>query len=135
MSAEKSRNEATSAVEDLFEPGETVVAVLPFTQVPRLKGATRYGIRQRARRYRPLVLTNRRLFVLETGRTPRPRGVITQFRHADVDVVQYTPPRTFGLRTLVLDLAGTGEVPFIVGRLELDDADVLVATLGSADAR
>jgi hypothetical protein len=132
MSAEKSRNEATSAVEELFEPGESVIAVLPFTQVPRLKGATRYGIRQRTRRYRPLVLTNRRLFVLETGRTPRPRGLIAQLPHADVDVVKYTPPRSFGLRTLVLELAGFGDVPFIVGRLERDDADVLVATLGHA---
>jgi hypothetical protein len=135
MSADKSRDEVISAVEDLFEPGETVVAVLPFTQVPKLKGATRYGMRQKSRRYRPLVLTNRRLFVLETGRTPRPRGLIAQYRHPGVAVVEYSPPRSFGLRTLVLDLAGTGEVPFIVGRLELADADVLVATLGPPRGR
>jgi hypothetical protein len=133
MSAKKSRDEATTAVADLLDPGETVVAVLPFTQVPRQPKGSRYGIRQRSRRYRPLVLTNRRLFILETGRTPRPRMLLAEFPHADVDVVRVTPGR-FGLSTMVLDLAGVGEVPFIVGRLEQDDADVLVATLGRAGA-
>jgi len=136
MSAEKSRNEVVSKVQDSFEPGENVIAVLPFTAVPRKAKAPREGIRQRTRRYRPLVLTNRRLFVLDSGpRTPSPRRVLAVFPHADIDVVGVTPRRFSGVTTLLLDLAGIGEIPFIVGKYEQADADVLVATLGRAEAQ
>jgi hypothetical protein len=133
MSKERSHRDATAAVEALLESGEVVEAILPFAAVPKgRRGSSdrgRVGIRQKYRRYRPIVMTDRRLFVLETGRTPHPRGVLAEFRHRDVGVVSVTPGR-FGVSTLVLDLNGVGEIPFVTGRLETEDLATLLAVLG-----
>jgi hypothetical protein len=135
MNAAKSRQQVVSVVDDLLDAGENVIAVLPFTAVPRKPKAPREGMQQRTRRYRPLVLTTRRLFVLDSGpRTPSPRGVLAVFGSRDVGVVSVTPRRFSGVTTLLLDLAGVGQIPFIVGKHEQSDADVLVATLGHTNA-
>jgi hypothetical protein len=134
MDYAKSCADVTAVVEERLEPGETVEGVLPFALVPRQPkhaGGTRVGIRQRSRRYRPIMITDRRLFLLDTGRTPYPRGVLAEFRNRDVGVVQVTPGR-LGTSTVVLDLGGMGEIPFVVGRYETNDLARLVAVLGPA---
>jgi hypothetical protein len=118
--------------------GETVVAVLPFVTTrkrpkspgaPRGKaGKVRTGIYQSWRRYRPLVLTDRRLFVFETGHTPNPRAVLAQFALSDLEVVSVTTNRSS--TSFVLEIPAVGRVPFDAGRREQRDAAILVASLG-----
>jgi hypothetical protein len=102
--------------------------MLPFAAIPKRakgpEGKVRTGVRQSWRRYRPVVMTDRQLFLFDTGRTPHPRGVLAQFPLADVHFVE-TKPARFGQRVLVLDLPGLGPVPFEIGRLERDDAVAL----------
>jgi hypothetical protein len=104
--------------------GERVVAMLPFANTPRrAKGPTgrvRVGIWQSARRYRPIVLTDRRLFVLDARRTPHPQGVLAEFPAELVKVARLVPG-TLARQTLVLDLPGEGEIPFELGRLDVVD--------------
>ena len=112
-------------VQDRLRPREQVVAVLPFASTPKRprgpESKTREGIYQSYRRYRPLVLTDRRLFVLDAGRTPHPRrGLRAEFPVSDVDVVEVIPAR-FNPNRVLLDLAGVGTVPFEVGGYEVDD--------------
>jgi hypothetical protein len=119
--------------------GETIVAILPFASTlkrpkapnaPRgKKGKVRVGIYQSWRRYRPIVLTNRRLFVFETGRTPNPREVLGSFPVDDVDIVEVTQGG-HGASRFVLEFPGTGRVPFEAGRRERDDLAVLIDSLG-----
>jgi hypothetical protein len=101
--------------------GERVVAMLPFANTPRrAKGPTgrvREGVWQSARRYRPIVLTDRRLFVFDARRTPHPQGVLAEFPADLVKVVRLVPG-TLGRQTLVLDLPEQGEIPFELGRLD-----------------
>jgi len=56
-----------------LERGERIVAMLPFASVPKLPrqpggrtGKVRFGIRQSWRRYRPCVVTDRRLLVFDS---------------------------------------------------------------------
>ena len=123
-SNEKAREEVLGTVRDRLRPSESVLAVLPFASTPkrpRPEGKTREGIYQSYRRYRPLVLSDRRLFVLDAGRTPHPRGgVLAEFPRRDVDVVDVIPGR-FNQNRVVLDLPGVGTVPFDVGGYEVDD--------------
>jgi len=124
-SAEKARDEAVGTVRDRLRPREQVVAILPFASTPERprgpEGKTREGIYQSYRRYRPLVLIDRRLFVLDAGRTPHPRrGVLAEFPVSDVEVVEVIPGR-FNQNRVLLDLAGVGTVPFEVGGYEVDD--------------
>jgi hypothetical protein len=122
-SNEKSRKEALGTVRGRLRPSENVLAVLPFASTAKRprgpEGKTREGGYQSVRRYRPLVLTDRRLFVLEAGRTPHPRGgVLAEFPLRDVKVADVIPGR-FNQNRVVLDLPGA--VPFDVGGYEVDD--------------
>jgi hypothetical protein len=112
--------------------GERVVAVLPFANTPkRPKGPTgkvRDGVWQAARRYRPIVLTDRRLFVFDARRTPHPQGVLAEFP-ADLVRVARLVPGTLGRQTLVLDIPAEGEVPFELGRLDAVDLDAFMGAL------
>jgi hypothetical protein len=131
MSAAKSRKEVLRAVQDQLQPSENVVAVLPFASTPKRKNGprTREGIYQSVRRYRPLVLTDRRLFVLEGARTPHPRGgVLAEFPIKDVNVVDVIRGR-FKQNRVLLDLPGEGTVPFEVGGYEVEDLAKLRAAL------
>ncbi|MFN8026025.1 MAG: hypothetical protein U0W40_06645 [Acidimicrobiia bacterium] len=107
-------------------PGERVVAVVPFAAVPKVPGRVkrrdkvRIGVRQSWRRYRPLVFTDRRLYVFDSGRTPHPRELLASFPVAEVGVHDVRAG-SFGGREVVLDLPGTGAVPFEIGRKDLDD--------------
>jgi hypothetical protein len=119
--------------------GETIVAVLPFVSTPKRprppgaprgrKGKVRTGIYQSWRRYRPLVLTDRRLFVFDTGRTPNPRQLLAVFARSDVDVISVQ--RKGRATRFVLELPGAGPVPFEAGRREWRDTAVLVEWLGA----
>ena|SRR5947207_4235345 len=112
--------------------GERVVAMLPFANTPRRpKGPTgkvRDGVWQAARRYRPIVLTDRRLFVLDARRTPHPQGVLAEFPAGLVRVVRLVPS-TLGRQTLVLDLPDGGEIPFELGRLDAVDLGAFTGAL------
>jgi hypothetical protein len=132
MSYEKSRQEVIALVDGLLGPDETVRAVLPFALTPKrpkdARGKIRVGIYQSFRRYRPLLVTDRRVFVFETRRTPNPREILAQFPAHEVKVVDITPKK-HGLSTLVLDLPQIGPVPFEIGRYEQDDLIALAAAL------
>jgi hypothetical protein len=114
--------------------GERVVAVLPYVNTPKRprgsEGKVRDGIWQSRVRYRPLVLTNRRLFVFETGRTPHPRAVLCELPSRSVRAVR-TVPRSMGRTTLMLELPGDGEVPFELGRFDVEELDAFIGALAS----
>jgi hypothetical protein len=119
--------------------GEQILAVLPFVSSlkrPKIPGAprgkagkVRIGVYQSYTRYRPMVLTNRRLIVFETGRTPNPREVLDTFAVDHVELVSLVQG-SHGSARFVLELPGVGRVPFEAGRKERDDFAVLVDTLG-----
>jgi hypothetical protein len=135
--AAKQRAQLVAMVQDRLRSKESVLAVFPFTSTkkrPRLPGETRKdrvreGVYQSYRRYRPLVLTDQRLFVFETGRTPHPRGLLAEFRVDDVELAEIVPGR-LGVTGFVLELPGIGRVPFECGRKEVDDLAVLREALG-----
>ena len=122
-------------VAEWLTPGERVVAVLPFAAVPKFPGRVkrrdkvRVGIRQSWRRYRPLVFTDRHLFVFDSGRTPHPRELIATFPIGEV-VVRDVHDASFGGREVVLDLPANGPVPFEIGRRDLDDLVEALHLLG-----
>ena len=124
-------------VADELGTSERVLAILPYAHVPaRPKGPAgkvREGIYQSSRRYRPIIVTDQRVILFETGRTHFPRGILARFANADVDVVSVTPG-SLGKTRLVLELPEVGEVPFETGRNEQGDLAVLVETLGPARA-
>ena len=96
--------------------------MLPFAQTgkrPKPPKKVRDGIYQSYRRYRPLVATDRRLFVLDTARTPHPRNVLAEFPIEAVTIVDVVP-RSFGQQRVLIDLPDLGPVPFDVGRYDLD---------------
>jgi hypothetical protein len=138
---DKQRAQLVDMVRDRLRTRESVLAVFPFASTkkrPRLPGETRkdrvrIGVYQSYRRYRPLVLTDQRLFVFETGRTPHPRGLLAEFRVDDVDLVEVAPGR-MGATDFVLELPGTGPVPFECGRKEVADLAVLRDVLGERQA-
>lgn len=132
--AARQREAVVAMVEDELRPNERVVATLPFALTParsRAGGKVREGIYQTNRRYRPLVATDRRLFVLDAGRTPYPLGILAEFPVASVGFVDVTP-RWFGQQRVRLELPDDGVVPFDVGRLELDDLTRLRELLAGA---
>jgi hypothetical protein len=128
----KQRAQVLDAVGDRIGADERVVAVLPFASTPKRPkgpmGKVREGIYTTYRRYRPLVLTSRRLFVVDAGRTPYPRGVLAEFPRSDVDFVDVVPDR-FNQQRLQLDLPGVGIVPFLLGRFDLAELPELQAAL------
>jgi hypothetical protein len=120
--AARQREEVLALVADRMRPRERVVAVLPFAQTPKRPKPpkkVRDGIYQSYRRYRPLVATDRRLFVLDTARTPHPRSVLAEFPLDAVTIVDVVP-RSFGQQRVLIDLPGLGPVPFDLGRYDLD---------------
>ncbi len=129
----KQRNEVVDTVADRLGPGEEVIAVLPFAATPKRpkgpQGKIREGIYTVYRRYRPIVVTNRRLFVIGGSRTPYPRGVLAEFPLADVTYVDEIPAR-FSQTRLLLDLPDNGTVPFDLGRYDVPDLPQLRAALG-----
>ena len=129
------RRRLRTRAEEELRGGERIVAMLPFASVPKLpklpgaprgrKGKVRFGIRQSWRRYRPTVVTDRRLLVFDSGRTPNARELLGAFPLGDVTMGTLGVGR-FGATTFSLGLPRLGEVPFETGRREADD----VATLG-----
>ena len=131
--AARQRQDVVDTVQDSLRPGEHVVAVLPFAATPKRpkgpEGKVRTGIYQTARRYRPLVATTQRLLVVDTSRTPFPRGLLAEFPVAATTVVDLVPAR-FGQQRLSLDLPGLEEVPFDLGRFDLIELEAFRAALG-----
>jgi hypothetical protein len=125
------RRRLRARAQEELRGGERIVAMLPFASVPKLprlpggrKARVRFGIRQSWRRYRPSVVTDRRLLVFDSGRAPSPRALLAAFPLDDVTMGPVDAAR-FGATSFVLDLPGVGEIPFETGRKELDDVDAL----------
>ena len=123
----------TELVDDELEPGETVIALLPFASTPRKprepgEGRVKEGVWQSSGRYRPLLFTNRRLFVLATGRTPHPQAVQATFPIDRVRMIS-TERASFGRQRMVLALPDLGNVPFIIGRYDQSDFAAVLAVL------
>jgi hypothetical protein len=78
-----------------------------------------------------MVLTDRRLLIFETGRTPNPRQLLAAYPTDDIEVVSVAPDRFHSVR-FVLELPEVGRVPFIAGRRDQDDLEVLIERLGGA---
>ena len=131
---EQNREALTALVGPRLERGEAIVAMLPFATTPKRpkgpEGKIREGVWQSARLHRPIVLTDRSLFVFDAGRTPYPRALNTRFDLHDVSVVNVTERRA-GTSTLVLELPREGQVPFELGRF--DDVAVFVAAVGGPE--
>jgi hypothetical protein len=132
---DKSRAPLARMTQEAMRAGERVLAILPFVHTPKRpkgpEGKLKVGIYQSYRRYRPILLTDQRLFIFETGRTPNPREVLSVFSNDDVEVVSVAPGR-FGSVRFVLELPEVGRVPFEAGSRELDDLSVLTDRLGGA---
>jgi hypothetical protein len=118
----KQRAQILETVNDRLGLGEVVIAVLPFASTPKRPkgpgGKVREGIYTSYGHYRPLVVTSRRLFVINAGRTPFPRGLLAEFPLADVRFVDVVPAR-FGQSRVLLDLPDLGTVPFDLGRYDV----------------
>jgi hypothetical protein len=119
----KQQSKLLETVKDRLGSGEVVIAVLPFASTPKRpkgpSGKVRDGIYTSYRHYRPLVVTSRRLLVINAARTPFPRGVLAEFPLAKVRVVDVVPAR-FGQSRLRLDLPEVGTVPFDLGRYDVE---------------
>jgi hypothetical protein len=98
---------------------ERILAVLPYTTVPKRpkgpEGKVRSGVWQSWRRYRPVVVTDRRLLVFDTGRTPYPRALLAEFPLDQITMSAVATSR-FGTSRFTLTLPSEGEVPFQAGR-------------------
>jgi hypothetical protein len=132
-SEDRQRRVLTAFVDAELEPGEKVLAVLPFSSTkrrPREPGAAKVkvGVWTTSSRYRPLVLTDRRLLVFETGRTPNPRFVLADFPLDAVRIVDFQEA-SFGRHTMLLALPDLGNVPFILGRYDQPDLAPFFAAL------
>ena len=132
---ERNREALTALLAPRLDRGEAIVAMLPFATTPKRpkgpEGKIRDGVWQSARLHRPLVLTDRSLFVFDAGRTPHPRAVHARFGLDEVKVVSVVERRA-GMSTLVLDLPRQGQVPFELGRF--DDLAVFIAAVGEPEA-
>lgn len=128
----KQREDVVGTIADRLRPGEDVIAVLPFAATPKRpkgpEGKVRQGIYLSYRRYRPLVATNQRLFVIGASRTPYPRGVLAEFPLADVEYVDEVPAR-FSQTRLLLELPENGTVPFDLGRYDVRELPQLRTAL------
>lgn len=130
----KQRAQILEAVNDELGQSEVVVAALPFASSPKRpkdpSGKIREGIYTSYRRYRPLVVTSRRLLVIEAGRTPFPRGLLAEFPRAQVRLVDIAPAK-FGQTRLRLDLPDVGTVPFDLGRYDTVELSEFRAAIGN----
>ena len=128
MPSDRYRERLREVAGPALSTSERIVAMLPFATVPKLpkgpEGKVRFGIRQSWRRYRPLVVTDRRLLIFDSGRTPTPRALLGSFPLADVVMGPVAPAR-WGASHFTLILPGAGEVPFETGSREVDDLAVL----------
>jgi hypothetical protein len=129
------RRRLRARAEEELQPGERIVAMLPFASVaklPRQPGGrsakVRFGIRQSWRRYRPSVVTDRRLLVFDSGKAPNARTLLGAFPLAAITMSPLGVAR-FGATSFDLTLPGLGAVPFETGRREVDDVAVLQSTL------
>ncbi|HEV3134266.1 MAG TPA: hypothetical protein VG348_06090 [Acidimicrobiia bacterium] len=129
----KQRAQILEIVTDRLGPGEVVIAVLPFASTPKRpkgpEGKVREGIYTSYGHYRPLVVTSQRLFVINAGRTPFPRGLLAEFPLAGVRFVDVVPAR-FGQSRVLLDLPDLGTVPFDLGRYDVAALSELRAAVG-----
>jgi hypothetical protein len=133
---DKKRATLARMIQDQLRAGETILAILPFTNTQKRpkkpgegrKDKVRTGVYQSWRRYRPLVLTDRRLFVFETGRTPFPRALLAEFPVDQIELSDVEPGR-FGATRFVLDLPSIGRVPFEAGSKEQRELTTLRETL------
>ncbi len=120
------------AIQELRQ-GERILAVLPFTTVPKRprgpEGKVREGLWQSWKKYRPLVVTDQRVLVFDTGRTPFPRYVMAQFPVEQISMSEVTAGR-FGVERFTLVLPGEGAVPFEAGKR--DDLAAMRAALPTA---
>lgn len=130
------RRRLRARAEEELRSGERIVAMLPFASVPKLpkqpggrKARVRFGIRQSWRRYRPTVVTDRRVLVFDSGRTPSARTLLGAFPVGDVTMGPLGAAR-FGATTFDLGLPGVGVVPYETGRREADDVALLAQVLG-----
>ena len=98
---------------------ERILAILPFTTVRKRprgpEGKVRTGVWQSWRRYRPVVVTDRRVLVFDTRRTPYPHTLLAEFPLDQVTMSEVTSGR-FGTERFTLSLPGEGIVPFEAGR-------------------
>jgi hypothetical protein len=133
------RRRLRSRAEEELHGGERIVAMLPFACVPKLpkqpgaprgrKGKVRFGIRQSWKRYRPTVVTNRRVLVFDSGRTPNARELLGAYSLEQVSMGPRGIGR-FGATTFELVLPGVGPVPFETGRREVADVAELERRVG-----
>ena len=130
---ERHRLVLTELVGPSLAPGETIEAILPFATVPKRPrgpdGKVREGLWQSTALHRPLVLTDRALYVFDAGRTPFPRFLIATYARDALRVVDVRH-RRLSTRTVTVSIPGEGDVPFEVGTK--DDVEVFVASLASA---
>jgi hypothetical protein len=137
VAGNKNRAVLADAVRPRLRGGEAIVALFPFTETrkrPRAPGARRSdrvieGVYQSRRRYRPMVLTDRRLYVFDAGRTPHPRALLAEYPLGVVALVDVRPASRFGATCFVLSLPAIGDVPFECGRRETADLDTLCSLL------
>lgn len=138
------RRRLRTRAEEELRGNEQIVAMLPFASVPKSprlpgaprgrKGKVRFGIRQSWRRYRPAVVTDRRLLVFDSGRTPHARELLGAFALGDVTMGPLGVGR-FNATTFTLGLPGLGDVPFETGRREVDDVAVLQRVVVGGEAQ
>jgi hypothetical protein len=83
-----------------------------------------------------VALTNRRLLVFDSGRTPSPRGLLGSCSLADIGIGPITTGR-WDTSQFVLTLPGAGTVPFVTGSREVDDLAALrwPTPIGRVEAR
>ena len=108
--------------------------MLPFVNTPKRpkapEGKVREGIWQARRRYRPLLLTDRRLVRVRHASHTAPATLCCASFRVDLVRVVRTFPGSIGRQTLVLDLPADGEVPFELGRLDVVDLDAFTRAFG-----
>jgi hypothetical protein len=75
------------------------------------------------------VVTNRRVLVFDSGRTPNARELLGAFSLEEVTMGPRGVGR-FGATTFELVLPGVGEIPFETGRREAEDVEELARRVG-----
>jgi hypothetical protein len=106
--------------------------MLPYASLPKRprgsEGKIREGVWQTNRHYRPLVVTDRRLLVMNAGRNHVPHGLLAAYPLNELRITETRKGR-FGVDITVVDLPGEGPVPFETGKK--DDRAKLVELLSA----